>query len=158
MAPPQSSRFPLWPLSLVIYRSCQFCTSSTLKYRIGLQGARDYIASLGDLDTEAGFCADTQETYGTGVFAGLLKTIQSRPNSSNMVQNDSYKPKLMIESTPRSLMFLRLFSTKISVTIELGLTTLTLHITTVPVEHRANSTTYYEESTRCNEIMVCVLT
>ena len=50
----------------------------------------------------------------------------------------------------------RLFSTRTSVTIESGLTTLELHITTVPVEHQANSTTYYKESTQCNEIMVCV--
>ena len=42
------------------------------------------------------------------------------------------------------------------VTIESGLTTLELHITTVPVGHQVNDATYYEESTQCNEIMVCV--
>ena len=42
------------------------------------------------------------------------------------------------------------------VTIESGLTTLELHITTVPVGHQVNNATYYEESTQCNEIMVCV--
>ena len=53
-------------------------------------------------------------------------------------------------------MLWHLFSTRASVTIESGLKILELHITTFPVEHQANSTTYYKESTQCNEIMVCV--
>ena len=112
------------------------------------QGPQD-IASLEDptrpSDAEAGFCADTRETNGTGVFGGLLKHIKSRPNSINMVQYDSCSPKLTISSTQWSLMFWRLFDTRTSVTIESGLTTLELHITTVAVEHRGNSATCYEE-------------
>ena len=100
MAPPQCSPFPLWPLSLVIYRSGQSSTSLNPKYGIGLQSARDYIAYLayptGPSDTEAGFGADTQETYCTGVFAGPLNHIESLPNSINMVQYNSYNPKLTI--------------------------------------------------------------
>ena len=100
-APPHSSPFPLWHLPLVIYRSGQSSTSFTPKYGIGLQSGRDYIASLedptGKSDTETGFCADTRQmANGTGVFAGLLKHIESRPNTINMVQYDPYNPNLTI--------------------------------------------------------------
>ena len=48
-------------------------------------------------DTEAGFCAGTRQmANGTGVFAGFLKHIESRPNSINMLQYDPYNPKLTI--------------------------------------------------------------
>ena len=100
MVPPQSSPFPLWLLSLVIYRTGQYSTSFTPNYGIGLQRARDNIACLvdptGTSNTEAEFCADTHETHGTGVFSGLLKHIESRPNSINMVQFDSYNRKFTI--------------------------------------------------------------
>ena len=52
-------------------------------------------------------------------------------------------------------MIWRLFSTWTFVTIESGLTTLELHITTVPVEYWTNSATRYGESAQCNDIMVC---
>ena len=68
MAPPQSSPFPLWPLSLVIYRWDRSSTSFTPKYGIMLQTASDCFASLEDptgrSGTEAEFCADTRETNG----------------------------------------------------------------------------------------------
>ena len=86
MAPPQSSPCPLWSLSLVIYRSGQSSTSFTPKYKIGLQSVRDYIAFLEDPtstnDTEAGFCADTQETNGTVFF---LPDFWSMPSPSPTV-------------------------------------------------------------------------
>ena len=85
--PPQSSLFPLWFQSLVYYKSGQSSTSFTHKYGIRLHSARDYIASFvaptGTSGTETGFFL-TQETYGKGVFAGLVKDIESRPNSVNM--------------------------------------------------------------------------
>ena len=76
-----------------------------------------------------------------------------------MLQYDPYNPKLTHDIVDAVITdVLALISIRTSVTIGSGLTTLELHITTVPVEHQANSATYYEESAQCNEIMVCVLT
>ena len=151
MVPPQSSPFPLWLLSLVIYRTGQYSTSFTPNYWIGLQSARGYSACLvdptGTSNTEAEFCPDTHETHGTWVFSGLLKHIESRPNSIDMVQYDSYNRKFTIWSTRWWLIFWRIVSTRTSATIKSGPTTLELHISIVPVEHRTNSATHYKEST-----------
>ena len=74
MAPPQSVNLPPSPetsLIGVIYRSGQSSTLFTLKFGIWLQ---------------SGFSADTKETHGTGAFVRLLKHMELRPNSINLMQ------------------------------------------------------------------------
>ena len=84
--PPHSSLFPPRLLSLANYRSGQSITSFTPKYGIGLQSARDYIASLvaptGTSDTEVGFCADIKEHMVQGSLADLWSISRPGPTVS----------------------------------------------------------------------------
>ena len=84
MVAPQASPIPLWPLSVVCHLLVWpvQCIVYTCRWN-RFQGARDAIASLVDPTRSTvirdGVCADTLETYGTVVFAGLLKPIRFRP-------------------------------------------------------------------------------
>ena len=120
MAPPQSSPLPLWHLSLVIYRSDHSSKSFTPKCGVGLQSARDYIASLmdptGTSDTEVDFVLTSKRHMARGSLSDFWSISSPRPTI--VVQYDSYHPTLTIWSTCCSLMFFFLVSTRIPVTIE----------------------------------------